>query len=266
MNVLARVLRDGGVVTWRNLLSIRRSPEWLTAATIQPIMFVLLFAYVFGGSLGGQSYREYLISGIFVQTVAFNSAFTTVGLANDLQKGIIDRFRSLPMSRVAVILGRTSSDLAVSAFGLLVMSLCGLVVGWRIRGSALDAVLAYLLLLLFAFAMSWIGAFIGLLVGKVEVAQSAGLIWLFPVTFVSSAFISAQNLPGPLRAFAQWNPITAIADACRKLFGNRYPPGLPPTSGWAADHSAGYSLLCAVVIVAIFLPLAVARYRRVASR
>ena len=266
MNLLTRILRDGGVVMWRNLLSIRRSPEWLTAATIQPIMFVLLFAYVFGASLGGQGYREYLMAGIFTQTVAFNSGFTTVGLANDLQKGIIDRFRSLPMSRVAVILGRTSSDLVVNAFGLVVMSACGLIVGWRIRGSALDAVLAYLILLLFAFAMSWIGALIGLLVGKVEVAQSAGLIWLFPVTFVSSAFISAQNLPGPLRAFAQWNPITTIADACRKLFGNVNPPGLPVTTGWAAEHSAGYSVVCAVAIVAVFLPLAVARYRRVASR
>jgi ABC-type multidrug transport system permease subunit len=266
VNALARTARDGYVVTWRNLVSIRRTPDTLTAATIQPIMFVLLFAYVFGGSLGGASYREFMIPGIFAQTVAFNCMFTTIGLANDLQKGIIDRFRSLPMSRVAVILGRTSSDLAINAFGLLIMSICGLIVGWRVRGSVTDAILGYLLLLLFAFAMSWIGAFIGLLISSVEAAQSAGMIWLFPVTFISSAFISAQNLPGPLRGFASWNPITTMADASRKLFGTPFPANLPQTTGWAADHSALYSMVCAIVIIAVFLPLAVWRYRRVASR
>jgi ABC-2 type transport system permease protein len=266
MNGLVRVLRDGGVVTWRNLLNVRRNPEWLMAATVQPIMFVLLFAYVFGGSLGGSAYREFLMAGIFTQTVAFNSAFTTIGMANDLQKGIIDRFRSLPMSRIAVILGRTSSDLLINALGLVVMSACGLIVGWRIHGGFLDAVAAYSLLLAFAFAMSWTGALIGLVARSVEVAQSAGFIWMFPVTFISSAFISAENLPGPLRAFATWNPITTVADACRRLFGNPNPPNLPAVTGWAADHAAGYSVLCAVAIIAVFMPLAVARYRRVASR
>jgi ABC-2 type transport system permease protein len=265
-NPLWRALRDSATVTWRNLLNVRRNPEWLMAATVQPIMFVLLFAYVFGGSLGGGAYREFLMAGIYTQTVAFNSAFTTIGMANDLQKGIIDRFRSLPMSRVAVILGRTSSDLSINALGLLVMSLCGLLVGWRVHGTFLGAVGGYALLLLFAFAMSWIGALVGLVARSVEVAQSAGFIWMFPVTFISSAFISAENLPGPLRAFANWNPITTVADACRKLFGNANPPSLPPSTGWAADHAALYSVGASVLIIAIFLPLAVARYRRVASR
>jgi ABC-2 type transport system permease protein len=266
MTALGKVLSDSGTVTWRNLLNIRRNPEWLMSATIQPIMFVLLFAYVFGGSLGGGAYREFLMAGIFTQTVAFNAAFTTVGLANDLQKGIIDRFRSLPMSRIAVILGRTCSDLVVSAIGLVVMTACGLAVGWRVRGSVGDAVLGYLLLLAFAFAMSWIGALIGLVSRSVEVAQSAGLIWMFPFTFVSSAFISAQNFPGVLRVIARWNPVTTVADGTRKLFGNVNPPNLPPLTGWAADHAAPYSALCALAIVALFLPLAVSRYRRVASR
>jgi len=263
---LARVLRDGGVVTWRNLINIRRNPEMLMAATIQPIMFVLLFAYVFGGSLGGGAYREFLMAGIFAQTTAFNSAFTTIGMANDLQKGIIDRFRSLPMSRIAVILGRTLSDLAINALGLTVMSLCGLIVGWRIHTGFWSAVAGYGLMLLFAFAMSWTGALVGLAARSVEVAQSAGFIWMFPVTFISSAFISAQNLPGPLRAFAAWNPITTVADGARKLFGNHNPPNLPPGTGWAADHSVLYSIGAAIVIIAIFMPLAVNRYRRVASR
>ncbi|HEY3609878.1 MAG TPA: ABC transporter permease, partial [Pseudonocardiaceae bacterium] len=162
-------------------MNVRRNPEMLMAATVQPIMFVLLFAFVFGGSLGGGAYREFLMAGIFTQTVAFNSAFTTIGMANDLQKGIIDRFRSLPMSRVAVILGRTCSDLLINTLGLLVMSICGLAVGWRIHTDVWHAVGGFGLLLLFAFAMSWTGAFVGLAARSVEVAQSAGFIWMFPV-------------------------------------------------------------------------------------
>ena len=263
---LRRVLRDGGVVTWRNLMNVRRNPEMLMAATVQPIMFVLLFAFVFGGSLGGGAYRAFLMAGIFTQTVAFNSAFTTIGMANDLQKGIIDRFRSLPMSRVAVILGRTCSDLLINALGLLVMAACGLAVGWRVHTDLWHAVGGFALLLLFAFAMSWTGAFVGLAARSVEVAQSAGFIWMFPVTFCSSAFVSATNLPGPLRAFAEWNPITTVADACRKLFGNVNPPNLPPSTGWPAEHAALYSVGAAVLIIVIFLPLAVNKYRQVASR
>ena len=232
MTVLVQGVRDGSIVAWRNLLNVKRNADWLFAAVIQPIMFVLLFAYVFGGMLGGASYREVLLAGIFVQTVSFNSAFTVIGLANDLQKGIVDRFRSLPMSRIAVLLGRTVSDLVVSAVALVVMSLCGLLVGWRIRGSFLDAVLAFLILLLFAFAMSWIGALIGLSAPSVEVAQSAGLVWLFPVSFISSAFVPAGSMPGPLRAFAEWNPFTAVIGAVRERFGNVPPQGWPTSTGW----------------------------------
>jgi ABC-2 type transport system permease protein len=266
MTVLTVAARDSGVVAWRNLTNIRRLPDALLGATVQPIMFVLLFAYVFAGSLGGQAYREWLIAGIFAQTVAFNSAFTTIGMAADLQKGIIDRFRSLPMSRLAVIVGRTTSDLVVNAVTIVIMALTGLIVGWRIRSSPTDAVLGFLLLLLFAFAMSWVGAFIGLLCRTVEVAQSAGLIWLFPVTFISSAFVSAASLPGPLKTFAEWNPVTAVAAASRDLFGNVAPEGFPPETGWPAEHAAFYAVVSSIAIIAIFAPLAVARYRRVASR
>ncbi len=267
MNAIAKGISDGGIVTWRNLLNIRRNPEWLMAATLQPIMFVLLFAYVFGDAIGGEAgggaYREFLIAGIFAQTVAFNSAFTVIGFANDLQKGIIDRFRSLPMSRLAVVLGRTTSDLVVSVIALIVMSVCGLIVGWRIRGSVLDAVLGYLVMLMFAWALSWVGALIGLMARSVEVAQSAGLIWLFPLSFISSAFVPTDKLPGFLKAIAEWNPFTAVINATRELFGNRF--GTAPT-GWPADHAALYSIVCCLVIIAIFAPLATARYRRVASK
>jgi ABC transporter DrrB family efflux protein len=237
------------------------------AATLQPIMFVLLFAYVFGdaigGDAGGAAYREFLIAGIFAQTMAFNSAFTVIGFANDLQKGIIDRFRSLPMSRLAVVLGRTTSDLVVSVVALVVMSLCGLIIGWRIHGSVLDAVLGYLVMLMFAWALSWVGALIGLAARSVEVAQSAGLIWIFPLSFISSAFVPVDKLPGFLKVIAEWNPFTAVINATRDLFGNQF--GTPPT-GWPAEHAALYSTVCCVVIIAIFAPLATARYRRVASK
>jgi ABC-type multidrug transport system permease subunit len=267
VTVLVKATRDSSVVAWRNLVTIRRNPDLLFGAVVNPIVFVLLFAYVFAGSLGGEGYRHFLVAGIFVQTVAFNSAFTTLGLTNDLTKGLIDRFRSLPMSRIAVMLGRTTSDLVVSAVTLVIMTGAGLVVGWRIQGSVTGAVLGYGLLLLFAFAMSWIGAWIGLLCRTVEVAQSAGLIWLFPVSFIASVFVSAQTLPGPLRAFAEWNPVSAVSDATRSLFGNPVqPPGIAPATGWVAEHAGLYAVLSSLAIVAVFMPLALARYRRVASR
>ncbi|MEV6628083.1 ABC transporter permease [Amycolatopsis sp. NPDC051106] len=267
MNAIAKGISDGGIITWRNLMNVRRNPDWLMAATLQPIMFVLLFAYVFGNAIGGESggaaYREFLIAGIFAQTVAFNSAFTVIGFANDLQKGIIDRFRSLPMSRIAVILGRTTSDLVVSVVALVVMSLCGLIVGWRIRGSFWDALLGYLVMLMFAWALSWVGALIGLAARSVEVAQSLGLVWMFPLSFISSAFVPTQTLPAFLKAIADWNPFTAVINATRDLFGNRFGPA---PSGWPAENAALYAILCCVAIIAVFAPLATAKYRRVASK
>ncbi|MEU8897414.1 ABC transporter permease [Nocardia sp. NPDC048505] len=261
-----RVFRDSAIVAYRNLLTILRVPTLLVTATIQPLMFVFLFAYIFGASLGGDQYREFLLAGIFTQTVAFNAAFTTVGLAGDLHKGIIDRMRTLPMSRMAVLMGRTLSDLVVNVLSLSVMVGCGYIVGWRIHGGIADAALAFAVILLFAFAMSWVGALTGLLSPTVEVAQSAGLIWLFPLSFISSAFISAETLPGPLRTIAAWNPITAVSAACRELFGNSAPPTFIPATGWAADHAIGYAIACSLAILAIAAPLALLRYRKVASR
>lgn len=271
MTGLAKVISDSSTITWRNVMNVRRNPDWLLGATAFPIMFVLLFAYVFGDAIGGPDggggeYREFLIAGIFAQTVAFNSSYTVIGFANDLQKGIIDRFRSLPMSRLAVLVGRTTADQVLSVVVLVVMSLCGLLIGWRIRSSVLDAILGYLMILLFAFAMSWIGAYIGLIARSVEVANSAGLIWMFPLTFISSAFVPQESLPGILGSIADWNPFTAAVNATRELFGNTSPTGWPEPSGWPAENAALYAILSCVVIVAIFAPLATARYRRVASR
>lgn len=261
-----RFLRDSAIVAHRNLLTILRVPTLLVTATLQPLMFVFLFAYIFGASLGGSHYREFLLAGIFTQTVAFNAAFTTVGLAGDLQKGIIDRMRALPMSRMAVLMGRTLSDLVVNILSLAVMVGCGYVVGWRINGSIADAALAFGIILLFAFAMSWVGALTGLLSPTVEVAQSAGLIWLFPLTFISSAFISAGALPGPLKVIAEWNPITAVAASGRQLFDNSAPPFFAQPTGWPAEHCIEYAVICSLAILAVAMPLALLRYRKVASR
>ncbi|MGY5106777.1 ABC transporter permease [Streptomyces sp. 900105245] len=259
-----RTVRDGLLIAERNLLNLRRTPGAVIAALVQPLMFVLLLAYVFGGSLGGAEYRTFLMGGIFAQAVTFNASFTAIGLAADMDKGMVDRFRALPMPRGSVILGRTLSDLTMSVVTLVVTSLCGLLVGWRVEGSALDAMAAYGLILLFAFAMSWVGATIGLMARSVEVAQSAGLIWLFPVTFVSGAFVSVTTMPGPLRTIAEWNPVSATATAARSLFGNEAPAAVVPPHSWPVQHASGYALLCSCAIVAVFMPLAVSRYRRIA--
>ncbi|MFD3415073.1 ABC transporter permease [Streptomyces cyaneofuscatus] len=263
MTAAQRLGRDSSIVAWRNLLNLRRTPGSVIAALVQPVMFVLLLAYVFGGSLGGAEYRTFLMGGIFAQAVTFNAAFTALGLADDMDKGIVDRFRSLPMPAMAVLLGRTLSDLTMSAVTLLVTSLCGLLVGWRISASPTDALLAYALILLFAFAMSWVGAAIGLMARSVEVAQSAGLIWLFPVTFISSAFVTTHSVPGPLRTVAEWNPVSATATAVRQLFGNRPPAGIPTSDTGPVVYALPYAVACAGLITGAFMFLTLRRFRRI---
>lgn len=257
---------DTAVLVERNLLTVKRIPTLLISATIQPLMFVFLFAYVFGATFGGGSYREFLMAGIFTQTVVFNAAFTTVGLANDTSDGIVDRLRSLPMSRLGVISGRVTSDMLLGAIGLAVMVACGLAIGWRVQGSAGDAAIAFGIIALFALAMAWVGAVTGLAAPNVEAAQSIGFLWMFPVTFLSSAFISAQSLPGPLRAIAEWNPVTAVASACRQLFANQAPPNFPAATGWVADHAVGYAVGSSLVILAVCIPASLVLYRRSANR
>ncbi|WP_132993439.1 ABC transporter permease [Gordonia zhaorongruii] len=257
---------DTAVLVERNLITVRRIPTLLLSATVQPLMFVFLFAYVFGATLGGGQYREFLMAGIFAQTMLFNSAFTTVGLANDMSDGIVNRLRSLPMSRLAVIAGRVTSDMVLGAVGLAVMVACGFAIGWRIRGSPGDAAIAFALLIFFALAMAWVGAVTGLAARNVEVAQSIGFLWMFPVTFLSSAFISAASLPGPLRAIAEWNPVTAVATSCRDLFGNSAPRDFPEPSGWPAEHALVYAVAWSATLLVVCVPASLWLYRRSASR
>jgi ABC transporter DrrB family efflux protein len=230
-------------------------------------MFVLLFRYVFGGAIPvqGVNYTEYLMAGIFTQTVAFGASITSIGLADDLQKGVIDRFRSLPMSRAAVLIGRTTSDLLNNVFVVIVMSLCGLAVGWRVHTNPGSVLLGYLVLFLFGYAMSWISAVIGLSAKSVEVAQSAGFIWVFPLTFLSNAFIPTNTLPTVLRPVADWNPISSVVLALRDLWGNA-PAGLARGKGFPAHHPLLLAILWAIVILIVFVPLSVRAYRRAAAR
>ncbi|GIG68537.1 ABC transporter permease [Phytomonospora endophytica] len=258
---------DGWVVAKRNLIKIKRVPDLLIFSTIQPIMFVLLFAYVFGGAISapGVNYREFLMAGIFTQTVAFGSSITGMGLAEDMTKGIIDRFRSLPMSRAAVLVGRTTSDLINNVLVVVIMAICGLIVGWRTHTNALDVAAGFGLLFLFGYAMSWISATIGLSVRSVEVAQSAGFIWMFPLTFLSNAFVPTDTLPTFLQYVADWNPISAIVAALRDLWGNA-PTGAARGSGWSMENPGLYSMITIAVILVVFVPLSIRAYRRAASR
>ncbi|GAB3472890.1 ABC transporter permease [Nocardiopsis coralliicola] len=260
---LRGALRDGAIVAGRNLVNMRRTPgKWVTGL-IQPLIFVFLLAFVFGGSLGGDAYREFLIAGVFVQTITFGASFTAIGLAADLQQGVVDRFRTLPMSRWGVILGRTLSDLCVSAASVAVVAVFGLAIGWRAGEGVLAAAAGFAVLVLFAFAVAWIGAVIGLFARSAEVAQSMGLIWLFPVTFLSGAFVSLDSLPAPLRIVAEWNPVTAVAAAARELFGNAPPPGFGASAAWPGQQPLLYAVLSSAALVAVFAPLALARFRRI---
>jgi ABC-2 type transport system permease protein/oleandomycin transport system permease protein len=246
-------MADALVLAKRHLIQIPRIPEELIFSTIQPIMFVLLFRYVFGGAIvvKGTSYVNYLMAGIFAQTVIFGSTSTGIGLATDLQKGLVDRFRSLPMAKSAVLTGRTISDLVRNTFVVIVMWSVGLLVGFRPQGNVLSWFAAAALLLLTSFAFSWISATIGLLVSTVEAAQSAGFIWLFPLTFASSAFVPTQSMPSWLRVFAEHQPVSLIVNAVRGLLLNQ-PDG---TTIWQA-------LAWCVGILVIFIPFAVWAYGR----
>jgi len=253
---------DGVAIATRNVIKIKRVPEVLVGVLITPLIFVLLFAYVFGSSIDvpGGFYREFLIGGAFALNLTFGAALTGAGLADDMQKGIIGRFRSLPMSRSAVVFGRTASDLIYSVLSLTVMAAAGLMVGWRIHNGIGSALLGFGLLLLFAYAISWIMAYVGLLVSSVEVVNNASVMVIFPLTFIANTFVPADNLPTPLRVFAEWNPVSAVTQAARELFGN-LPPTAPEPTVWTIQNPVLYTLIWVVVILAVFAPLAVRRYR-----
>ncbi|MEU4108891.1 ABC transporter permease [Streptomyces sp. NPDC027717] len=267
-NPFARAVRDSLIVAQRNLIRMVRIPEVVIFGLIQPIMFVVLFTYVFGGSMkiGGSTsaaaYTNFLMAGIFAQTVTFATAGAGAGIADDMHKGLVDRFRSLPMARGAVLTGRTLADLVQTALTLLVLAAVALLVGWRVGSdgdtNALRVLTAFGLLLLLGYAFTWIGALIGLSVRTPEAATSGGLVWLFPVTFLSNAFVDTSNMTPWLRHIADWNPFSATVEAARVLFAN---PGGSTSTAWPMQHPVWASLIYSVLIIVAFRTLAVRKYR-----
>jgi ABC-2 type transport system permease protein len=257
-------LSDTWVIARRGVVHMRRQPEMLADATIQPIMFVVLFAFVFGGAIdppGGGSYREFLMGGIFAQTLMFSCFGVAMGLAADRTNGAIDRFHSLPIARSAVLAGHASANLIKSLLPIVLMSITGLVIGWRIHGGVGDALLAYVLMVAFSFAVIWIGVLLGSLVATPEGVQGIAFVAIFPITFIASTFVPTRTLPAGLRQFAEWNPVSAMANALRNLFGN---PGgrLPHTGPWSMQHPTAYVLLWTLALVLICAPLAIRAYQR----
>jgi len=253
-NPRGHFVSDSWVLTKRNLLKYLRVPTLLVFSTVQPIMFVLLFVYVFGGAISvpGISYTNFLMAGIFVQTSIFGSTQTGVSLAEDMGKGLIDRFRSLPMSRAAVLVGRTVSDAGRNMFVVLLMTLVGYIIGFRFQAGFFNAIAALLLAVSFGFAFSWISAAIGLAIRDVESTQAASFVWVFPLTFASSAFVPTDGFPSWLRTFADYNPITIAVDAVRALIlGGPVYPRLLQALAWV------------FALLAVFVALCVRLYRRV---
>lgn len=250
-------LSDAGLMAVRNLRRIQRTPELIIYAFVQPVMFIVLFAYVFGGAIdvAGTGYKQFLMPGIFVMMVLFSSvSATTVTLSEDMQRGIIDRFRSMPMTQSSVLVGRTGSELVRAAITLVVMIAMGLLIGFRFRGGASAAVAGFALLLLFGYAFSWLGAVLGLTAPSVEAAQSAGTFWLFPFAFISSAFVPTESMPGWLQAYADHSPVTVTVNALRDCFDRG-------ELGSAAWQSVAWS----VGILVVFAPLATRLYCRRSS-
>jgi ABC transporter DrrB family efflux protein len=260
------LISDVTVLTRRILARIAREPETLMDVTIQPILFVLMFAYVFGGAIplpGGGNYHEYLIGGMLAMGLAMTAPGTAVALVTDMSTGLIDRFRSLPMSRSAVLTGRTLADLMTQVIGAVVVAGVGLAIGWRIHSSVADAAAAFGLALLFGYAFTWVGACLGMVLRSPEAAQQMGFVLFLPLTFVSNAFVPTQGMPGWLQAIANWNPMSALAAASRELFGNPNPAA--SVQAWPMQHPELAVIGWSAVLLAVFAPLAVHLYRRKAA-
>ena len=258
MSSLALTVSDTLVLARRNLMRIPRQPDLLIAYTVQPVMFVLLFVFVFGGAIdsGGFDYVDFLMPGIIVQSIAFGGFVTALGLSEDVKKGLIDRFRSLPMSRAAVLLGRTTSDIPLNCLSLVVLLSVGFLAGFNFQDTtAGQVVLGLVLMLLLGYSFSWIFALVGLYSNSPETANSIGFTLIFPLTFASSIFVPAATMPDGLRQFAEANPFTTIADAVRSLW-----------LGTPAHTDVWMAFVWCAGLTAVFAPLAVARYRKVTAK
>jgi ABC-2 type transport system permease protein len=265
-NPLSLWFSDGWTTTKRNLIKIKRTPDMLVFAVIQPIMFVLLFSQVYGGAISvqGTDYVQFLMAGIFAQTVVFGSTFSGSAMAQDLKDGIIDRFRSLPMSSSAVLVGRTNGDLVLNTISMIIMMATGFLVGWRVNSSMGEFFAGLALLLLFSYAFSWVMALLGMSVRSPEVINNASFIILFPITFISNAFVPIETLPDPLRIFAELNPVSALVQAARELFGNEGSAPVPDV--WTLQNPVLTVLIGVVVLLVVFVPLCIRKFASISSR
>lgn len=249
------VLTDSWTMTRRELLNWQRRPAELLVAVAFPVMMLVMFAYFIGGGMAVGNYREYLVPGMFALTMAFGLESTMVALTRDLEKGVIDRFRSIPMAQSAVLIGRSLNDMLESALNLAVMLGAGLLIGWRWHGTPAEGLAAVGLLLLLRFALLWAGIWLATVAGKPELVQAAQIL-VWPVAFFSNAFNSPDTMPGWMGAVAEWNPMSATARAVRELFGNPVWGG----GSWAAEHAVLLAVAWPLVMLAVFFPLAVRRY------
>jgi ABC-2 type transport system permease protein len=266
-STLGNFFTDGWITTRRNLIKIKRVPDILVFTLLQPIMFVLLFTYVYSGviNIPGTTYTNFIMAGIFAQTVVFGSTYSGSAMAQDLKDGIIDRFRTLPMNGAAVLIGRTNGDLFINAISMAVMMITGFIVGWRIESSFPEAALAVALLLLFAYALSWLMSFLGMSVRSPEVINNVSFLVLFPLTFISNAFVPSDTLPTPLRIFAEYNPVSALVQAARTLFGN-VPAGTPVPDVWTQQHPIITVLIGIAIMLVIFVPLSIRKFASISTR
>ncbi|HEY1275436.1 MAG TPA: ABC transporter permease [Thermoleophilaceae bacterium] len=255
------LVSDSLVIAKRSIAHVRQIPEKLLDVTIQPLMFVLLFAFVFGGVIAvpGGDYREYLIGGILVQTIAFGMMSPASSMATDMTEGIVDRFRALPMSRLSFLLGHLLAELAAATLAIAILSVSGLIVGWEIHADLAHAIAGYGLLLGFTFTMMWIGTLVGLIVRTPDAVMGLAFVIVFPLTFLASTFVPIAGLPDGLRQVAEWNPVSALAAATRTLFGN--PTAIPEGAAWPLAHPVIASLAWCAALLAVAVPLTLARYR-----
>jgi ABC-2 type transport system permease protein len=266
MTAAVRTFRESTLIAGRSLIHIKRVPEKLADATVMPVIFVLTFAYVFGSAIdvpGGGSYREFLIGGMFAQAAFQPLMGLSVGVAEDVRSGIVDRLRALPISRTSFLLGRNLADVAERLLGTVTFCILGLIVGWRVHGTALEFIAAFALINLLAFAISWLGTWVGLVVRDGESAQQITFLFFFPIMFLSGIFVPVTDLPGVLRAFAEWSPLTAAATACRELFHNPTPP---VGDAWPLQHPVVMTLIWCAGLTLVFAPLAIRRYARLMGR
>ncbi|MFI5807663.1 ABC transporter permease [Streptomyces sp. NPDC051561] len=267
MSTVAEFISDGVTLTRRNVIKNRRTPDVVVWTIMAPVSFALLFAFVFGSAIDvpGSNYREYLIAGILVQTMLNTSLNTGAAIADDMKKGLIDRFRSLPIAPSSVLIGRTTSDMLNNILVIAIMAGTGLLIGWRIRSSFFEALGGFVLLLLFAYACAWITAWLGVGAKSPEALANGLMMITMPMMFISNAFVPSDGLPSVLRVVAEWSPVSAVVGATRELFGNN-PPGLTSSGAWPMQHPVAAALCWILLILAVFVPLAVNRFKKTVGK